>query len=470
MSSINSQTVGNTNIIYSGKVREVMDIGYGLLAMVGSDRLSAFDHPIMNLPNKGVLLNGMSSFWFNKTKNICPNHFIYARENVMIVKKCIPFKVEVIVRGYITGNTNTSLWTHYNRGERVYCGITFPDGLRKNQILSTPVVTPTTKSVQDMPISPQEIVETGLMTQKQWDYVSAKALQLFKAGQEYAREKGFILVDTKYEFGVDCSDNKNNNLSYNTGNNDNVNKILLIDELHTCDSSRYWRLSSYQERFDNGEEPESLDKDAIRKYISTLPEFEQIKAGELSGEEIAKLVPNEIVNRALSAYTEMFKVFNVNGNFAKSKSYENQINEIIDYYFRCIHSKLVIIIMGSVSDEPFSKDIQKHLTNLGFYSKMYITSAHKEPKKVLEILDFYNNRQNNRKVVFITVAGRSNALSGFVGANSRFPCIACPPFKDQLDMSINIHSTLQMPSNVPVMTVLDPKNASLSASRILDLV
>ena len=170
----------------------------------------------------------------------------------MIVKKCTPFRLEVVVRGYITGNTKTSLWTHYKNGEREYCGIDFPDGLVKNQKLECNIVTPTTKGEVDVPISPEDIVEHGFATADEWEFMSNKALQLFQYGQNIANKKGFILVDTKYEFGKDANDN-----------------IILIDEIHTCDSSRYWLKKTYKTLFKLGKEPEKLDKDLVRDYVRT---------------------------------------------------------------------------------------------------------------------------------------------------------------------------------------------------------
>ena len=238
--------------LIDGKVRDVYDIGYDKLAIVHSNRLSSFDRYICDIPEKGQILTATSAFWFNKIEedlNI-KTHYIWSQENVMVVKKCKVFPVEVVVRGYITGSTKTSLWTHYNNGEREYSGLTFPDGLKKNQKLDEIVLTPTTKGDVDEPISAEEIVERGLMTQEQWDEVADKALQIFKHGQAYADTRGLILVDTKYEFGVDSEGN-----------------ILIIDEVHTCDSSRFWVKSTYETRFNNGESPDKYDKDVVREFI-----------------------------------------------------------------------------------------------------------------------------------------------------------------------------------------------------------
>ena len=214
------------------------------------------------------------SFMFNKTKHIIPNHYISHINNILVVKKCIPFKIEFVVRGYITGNTKTSLWTHYNNGIRTYCGIKFPDNLKKNQKLAEPVITPTTKDIEDIPISKEDIINKNYMTQTECDFVYKKAMELFKYGQKIADDAGFILVDTKYEFGKD----ENNN-------------IILIDEIHTCDSSRYWIKKTYENRYKNDIEPEKIDKDIIRDWVKNqcnpytdkIPEVpEDLKKKQLS--------------------------------------------------------------------------------------------------------------------------------------------------------------------------------------------
>ncbi len=241
------------NIIYTGKVRNIYQHeDNNKLYIETTDRLSSFDKHICNLENKGKILTLIRVFMFNKTKHIISNHYISHINNILVVKKCVPFKIEFVVRGYITGNTKTSLWTHYNNGVRNYCGIQFPDNLKKNQKLEEPVITPTTKDIEDIPISKEEIINRNYMTQNECDFVYEKAMELFKYGQKMADNAGFILVDTKYEFGKD----ENNN-------------IILIDEIHTCDSSRYWIKKTYQNRFKNNIEPEKLDKDTIRDWVKS---------------------------------------------------------------------------------------------------------------------------------------------------------------------------------------------------------
>jgi phosphoribosylaminoimidazole-succinocarboxamide synthase len=234
-----------------GKVRDTYALDDKIL-LVTTDRQSAFDRILAAIPFKGQVLNLTSVWWFKATEHIINNHIIAVPDpNAVLAEKCTVFPVEFVVRGYITGSTSTSLWTVYNNGDRTYCGIDFPDGLLKNKRLDSPVITPTTKdAVHDRPISPEGLVTEGLMSAEDWAYASEKALDLFRFGQQKADEHGLILVDTKYEMG------KNSN-----------GDILLIDEIHTPDSSRYWLADSYLDRFQAGLEPENIDKEFLRLWF-----------------------------------------------------------------------------------------------------------------------------------------------------------------------------------------------------------
>ena len=254
-----------------------------LAVLVTTDRLSAFDRRIAAIPFKGQVLNETSAWWMRNTGHIVPNALLATPDPcVSVMRRCRVFPVEFVVRGFLTGSTDTSLWTHYNRGEREYCGNSFPDGMTKNQRLAANVVTPTTKADDhDEPITPAEIVARGLMTQEQWDETAAAALKLFEFGQERASERGLLLVDTKYEFGLDLS----------RDGSDKEGRITLIDEIHTPDSSRYWISESYERRLGEGKEPESIDKEFIRLWFrdrcdpykdEALPEAPRELRAELS--------------------------------------------------------------------------------------------------------------------------------------------------------------------------------------------
>lgn len=242
------KNIGNKKI---GKVRDVYTLPDKII-LISTDRHSSFDRIIAHIPFKGEVLNQISAFWFEKTKDIIQNHVISIPDpNVLIAKKCSPLPIECIVRGYITGVTDTSLWTHYKNGQRDFGNFVLGEGMKKNQKLDEPVFTPTTKSDEhDRPITPAEIVSEGMLTKEMTDEVEKTAIALFKRGQEIALTAGLILVDTKYEFGLDES-----------------GKLTLIDEIHTPDSSRYWKANSYDERFDKNEEPEYFDKEFLRLWF-----------------------------------------------------------------------------------------------------------------------------------------------------------------------------------------------------------
>ncbi len=263
----------------TGKVRDQYDLG-NKVALITTDRQSAFDRVLASVPFKGQVLNLTSAWWFEQTKDIIPNHVIDIPDpNVTLAKKCVVFPIEFVVRGYITGSTSTALWTVYNNGDREYCGNTLPEGLVKNQKLEANMLTPTTKEEHhDRPIAPAEIVSEGWMTKKDWDYCSYKAQELFSFGQKKAAENGMILVDTKYEMGRDAD-----------------GTIRLIDEIHTPDSSRYWIAETYDERMAVGENPQNIDKEFLRLWFvdncdpyndETLPDAPEELVAELSGRYI----------------------------------------------------------------------------------------------------------------------------------------------------------------------------------------
>ena len=262
----------------SGKVRESYDLPDGRRVMIATDRQSAFDHVLTAVPCKGQVLNQTAMFWFDQTQDICPNHVIEAPDpNIVFGQRLDMLPVEMVVRDYMTGSTDTSIWPMYERGERVLYGHDFPDGLVKNQKLPGTILTPTTKAAQgehDAPITTIEIVEQNLLSQDQWDKLAELSLAIFARGREIANDNGLILVDTKYEFGLDRDGH-----------------ITLADEIHTPDSSRYWIADSYAGRLDAGDEPESLDKEFLRLWIrgicdpykDPIPEIPAATLMEFSG-------------------------------------------------------------------------------------------------------------------------------------------------------------------------------------------
>jgi phosphoribosylaminoimidazole-succinocarboxamide synthase len=263
-----------------GKVRDIYDQG-DKLVLVTTDRHSSFDRIIAHIPWKGQVLNQASAWWFEKTTDIVPNHLLAVPDpNVTIAKKCTPVPIEAVVRGYLTGVTDTAAWTRYSAGRREFGGTVLPDGMRKNQILPQPLFDPTTKeAAHDRVLAPSEMIAEGFITRALLDRVKATALALFARGQQVAARNGLILVDTKYEFG--------------TGED---GALVLIDEIHTPDSSRYWQRDSYAIRFSAGEEPEYFDKEFLRLWFrdhcdpyrdATLPEAPAELIEELSRRYIA---------------------------------------------------------------------------------------------------------------------------------------------------------------------------------------
>jgi phosphoribosylaminoimidazole-succinocarboxamide synthase len=238
-----------------GKVRDNYDLPDGRRIIIATDRQSAFDQIFAAVPFKGQVLTQTARFWFEATSDIVANHVIaYPDPNVMLARTLRMLPVEIVVRDYLTGTTATSIWTMYQAGRRDMYGLSLPDGLRRHERLPQTVLTPTTKADaggHDLPLSPAEVVAQGLVNEPQWAALEATALALFARGREIAAANGLILVDTKYEFGLD-----------ETGT------ITLADEIHTPDSSRYWLAASYAERFAAGHDPESLDKDFLRRWIS----------------------------------------------------------------------------------------------------------------------------------------------------------------------------------------------------------
>lgn len=265
----------------TGKVRDIYQQA-DTLVLITTDRISAFDRVLGLIPFKGQVLNQLSAWWFEQTRDIVANHLIRVPDpNVTIGHSAEPLPVEVVVRGYITGVTSTSLWTMYANGERKPYGITLPDGLHKNDPLPVPLITPTTKATggaHDRPIGRDEIVQSGLVPAALWAQMEQAAVALFTRGQEIARRAGLLLVDTKYEFGLLDG------------------QLLVIDEIHTPDSSRYWSAASYG----GAQEPENFDKEYLRKWYASQGYRGDGAPPPLTAEVIA-----EVARRYLWTYEQL---------------------------------------------------------------------------------------------------------------------------------------------------------------------
>ena len=273
----------NQTSFYKGKIRDVYNINNEILVMIATDRISAFDTVLpKGIPYKGQVLNQIASSFLDMTSNIIPNWKMSTPDPVVTIGKlCDPIKVEMVIRGYLSGHA----WREYNSGKRTICGVPMPDGMKENDRFPHPIITPTTKASvgHDEDISREEIISQGLVSELDYNFLEEKTLALFNAGTEYARNKGLILVDTKYEFGKD----KNG-------------EILLIDEIHTPDSSRYFYLSGYEERQEKGEKQKQLSKEFVRQWL--IENNFQGKEGQVIPE-----MNEDFINLVSNRYIELFE-------------------------------------------------------------------------------------------------------------------------------------------------------------------
>lgn len=238
---------------FEGKVRDNYSLN-GKRIIVTTDRISAFDRVLCALPFKGQVINQTAAFWFERTRHIVENHLIGVPDpNVLVARECRLIPVEMVVRGYLTGVTKTSAWYHYSQGHRDFCGHALPEGMKKNQAFDRPIITPSTKpekGAHDESVSAEEVLRRGLADEPVYREMERAALALFAFGTDLAAAHNLILVDTKYEFGIVDG------------------RVVLIDEIHTPDSSRFWIRDTYEDRFGRGEEPDKLDKEYVREWLA----------------------------------------------------------------------------------------------------------------------------------------------------------------------------------------------------------
>lgn len=267
---------------YTGKVRDNYTTRDGRRYIVTTDRISAFDRVLGTLPLKGQVLQWVTRFWFEQTKDLVQNHLIATPDpNVMECRECTPLGAEMVVRAYITGVTSTSIWHHYQKGARVFCGHELPEGLKKDQKLERPILTPSSKAPKgdhDVSMSREELIENGYITGDDFDAAAELVMKLFTFGQQHCAAQGLILVDTKYELGKDANGN-----------------LCVIDEIHTPDSSRYWFAESYEERFAAGEAPESFDKEYVRRWLADQG---------FTGDGPIPVIPDDVKVEAIRRYIE----------------------------------------------------------------------------------------------------------------------------------------------------------------------
>ncbi len=267
---------------YEGKARDNYTTADGRRVIIATDRISAFDRELGTLPLKGQVLGFAASWWFEKTRHIAPNHVLSVPDpNVLVARECQLVPVEMVVRAYLTGTTSTSIWVHYEQGKREFCGHQLPSGMKKHQKLAEPILTPSTKAPKgdhDVSASRAEILQISGMPAADFDRAAELAMALFREGQRVCAERGLILVDTKYEFGKTPE-----------------GEIILIDEIHTPDSSRFWYASSYEERFAAGQDPESFDKEYLRRYLASQG---------FRGEGAVPPIPDDIRVESVRRYIE----------------------------------------------------------------------------------------------------------------------------------------------------------------------
>jgi phosphoribosylaminoimidazole carboxylase PurE protein len=328
------------------------------------------------------------------------------------------------------------MWRYYQQGKRVFSGVQVGDGLTQNQRLPQPILTPTTKEESDREITPAEIVSSGLCTQDTYQKMQQASLALFHFGSEHLAQKGITLVDTKYEFGL-------------------LNgAVILIDEIHTPDSSRFWRTADYEK---NPLKAEQIDKEFVRQWL----------IANKAGDKYPDALPAEITAETTHRYLQIYEM--VTGtpleaaldDNARLRIYGNLVKHGI------IKAGYVALIMGSPADEEHANTIRTHLKQFDIMTELRVVSAHKNGEAIAAMAEEYNNSIEPGAV--IAIAGRSNGLGGALSANLNIPVINCPPFKDNADVMVNLASSMMMPSNTPAVTVIHPDNAAFAALRALNI-
>ena len=407
--------------VYRGKVRENYILG-DKRVLIASDRISAYDVILgRGIPFKGQILSRLATYWFEKTSDIIPNYMLENPDpNVVIGKQGTVYPVEMVIRQYLVG----SGWRSYQKTGKV-CGITLPVGLKEGDKLPELILTPTTKAAHghDEEITREEILKQGIVKQKIYEQMEAATIALFERGTKHLETCGITLVDTKYEFA-------------------DVNGALtLVDEIHTPDSSRFWT-----------EAQKDQDKEYLRRWLRE-------ECGFLGDGAIPEL-PDDVVVELASRYIAMYE--RITGNTFEPDLYPVK-QRLVHNMKRAgyISGSMAIILMASKADAEHVEKIVAHLKDLGIPSQVRVASAHKTPESLLEILSLYE--RSVEPLVFITCAGRSDALSGMVSSNTKFPVISCPPNYNPTD----IFSSLRAPSYACNMVVISPENAAIAAAKIL---
>ncbi|WP_201979046.1 phosphoribosylaminoimidazolesuccinocarboxamide synthase [Hymenobacter rubidus] len=431
-------------LLHRGKVRDSLRAPSGDRLIIVTDRLSAFDSVLETaIPHKGAVLNGLANFWFDKTAHIIPNHVIKLVDaNAMLVKEAQPIKVEMVVRQYLTG----SMWRGYQAGQRTFSGVTVPDGLTKNQPFPQAIVTPTTKEESDREITPENLVSEGWVTKELYDQMAVKAQMLFAVGSQLLAEKGIILVDTKYEFGL-------------------LNgKLILIDEMHTPDSSRFWAAEDYAR---NPETAEQMDKEYVRQWLI---------ANKKDGQYPRALTP-EVTQEASRRYLDIYQritgealpTADTHGPDAPHTGRQDAHARVLANLVQAglVKDAWVNIVMGSPADKEHCDKIRRQFEGYDVFTQLRVASAHNVGEAMAGLAEIWNN--SIEPGVIIAVAGSGNGLGGFLAANVNVPVISCPPHEDFAELALNLNSSVITPSGAPSLTVVRPDNAAQAALRALNI-
>ena len=433
MSTIRTICTPQLQTIHRGKVRDSLRVDAGSRLLVVSDRLSAFDRVLETaIPMKGEVLSRLSNWWFEKTADLIPNHVLRVVDPLAtLVREVVPIRIEMIVRGYLTG----SMGRAYDSGVRTFCGVDLPEGLKANQRFPQPLVTPTTKEKNDREISPAEIAAEGWTTAERYAQMRDVALRLFERGTRLLAEKGLILVDTKYEFGL-------------LGD-----QLILIDEIHTPDSSRMWDQAAYDR---DPLQVEAHDKEYVRAWL---------RQNRKNGEYPVAL-PGDVVRETTRRYVEIYE--RITGEKLEISSEDPRARLALNLAAAgLIKDGFVAIVMGSRADLEHAVKMKSIIEPYGIHVDLRVCSAHKNGEDLAPLAAEYNNAIEPGAI--IAIAGLSNGLGGALAANAALPVVSCPPFKDGTDILLNINSSLMMPSQVPSMTVIKPKEAAQAALRALNL-
>jgi len=433
MRTLHSFSTPQLQRLHRGKVRDSFRVEPDTRLFVATDRLSAFDRVLDTaIPGKGAILNQLSAYWFRATENIVPNHLVrVVADRAMVVRDVEPIRVEMIVRAFITG----SAWRAYAAGQRSISGVDLPNGLTKNQRLAEPVVTPTTKDIHDTEITPQAIVEMGLASEDVYRQMEDYSLALFAKASSMIEKRGLLLVDTKYEFGL------------LDGN------VVLIDEIHTPDSSRFWAVDDYDR---DPETVQAWDKEYVRRWL-----LEQQSADGVPTE-----LPQDIVIETQRRYAELYeRITQSPAPVVPGDAASTLVDELVDA--NIMKDACVTLVMGSPRDGDHAAVIAKGLEPYDIAIRTRIASAHKIPGHVEALAQELS--ESVEPGVIIAIAGLSNGLGGALAANTNLPVINCPPFADRTDIMLNLPSSVMMPSATPAMTVMKPQNAAMAAIRCLNL-